>query len=84
MGTPSRDQWPDGYKLAEDKGLVIPQNYSKRELSGYLKYASQEALDLLEKMLTFNPRDRITCEQALRHPFFSILDERMIVQRLHT
>ncbi len=28
------------------------------------------ALDLLEKMLCFNPDDRITAKEALSHPFF--------------
>lgn len=27
------------------------------------------ALDLLEKMLTFNPNKRISVEQALAHPY---------------
>jgi len=33
--------------------------------------ASDEAIDLLEKLLVFNPRRRITVDEALRHPFFA-------------
>lgn len=29
------------------------------------------SLDLLEKMLTINPDDRVTAKEALQHPFFS-------------
>ena len=30
----------------------------------------ENAIDLLEKMLTFIPEDRITAEEALKHKFF--------------
>merc|ERR1712146_124792 len=33
--------------------------------------ASKEALDLLEKMLHFNPEKRISVEDALNHPYMS-------------
>ncbi|QLG70526.1 hypothetical protein HG535_0A04660 [Zygotorulaspora mrakii] len=34
--------------------------------------ANPQALDLLEKMLAFDPQNRITVEQALQHPYLSI------------
>lgn len=33
------------------------------------------ALDLLEKMLRFNPEDRITVEDALAHPYLKVSRE---------
>lgn len=51
MGTPSREEWPEGYILAEEKGLQIPQGYQKRDLGTILTYASEESLDLLSKLL---------------------------------
>ena len=33
--------------------------------------ASQEAFDLIGKMLEFNPKNRITVEEALRHPYLA-------------
>lgn len=37
--------------------------------------ANPEALDLLEKMLTFDPADRITVDEALEHPYLRIWHE---------
>lgn len=33
---------------------------------------TQSALDLLERMLKFNPGDRLSAEQALSHPYFDV------------
>lgn len=34
-----------------------------------------QAIDLLEKMLLFNPKKRITVEKALEHPFLAELHD---------
>lgn len=31
--------------------------------------ASEDAIDLIKKLLCFNPRNRLTVEQALEHPY---------------
>lgn len=49
---------------------------SKNELSDFFPTSTSPlALDLLKKMLTFNPHERITVEEALSHPYLSKLHD---------
>lgn len=41
----------------------------KRSLSQTFCAATPEALDLLRRLLRFNPKKRITVEECLRHPY---------------
>ena len=36
-----------------------------------VKYVSREAIDLLKKMLTYDPERRIAAEEALKHPWIT-------------
>ena len=36
---------------------------------------SDDALDLLDKLLQYDPDDRITASQALLHPYFNNINE---------
>merc|ERR1712087_905196 len=38
-------------------------------------------IDLLEKMLEYDPRKRITPSQAMRHPFLAILRRSVVAQQ---
>ncbi|TFK08041.1 histone H2B 8-like [Platysternon megacephalum] len=43
----------------------------KKPLRKLLPEVNGEAIDFLEKILTFNPRDRLTAEMGLQHPYMS-------------
>ncbi|CAM5144211.1 unnamed protein product [Natator depressus] len=43
----------------------------KKPLRKLLPELNGEAIDFLEKILTFNPRDRLTAEMGLQHPYMS-------------
>lgn len=45
----------------------------KVPFSTLFKGANAQALDLLDKMLMFNPAKRITVEEALEHPYMESL-----------
>ena len=40
-----------------------------------MPHASSECIDLIEKLLTYNPDDRPTARQALKHNYFRDLRE---------
>lgn len=52
----------------------LPQ-YPKQHFSARFSQMSQGAIDLLEKMLVFDPSKRITVEEALCHPYLKSLHD---------
>ncbi|CAL9073654.1 mitogen-activated protein kinase 2-like [Musa acuminata AAA Group] len=52
----------------------LPQ-YPKQQFHARFHTMSNEATDLLEKMLVFDPNKRITVDQALHHPYLASLHE---------
>ncbi|KAI5172100.1 cyclin-dependent kinase 7 [Nematocida sp. LUAm3] len=69
LGTPSEDQWPEIKELPGYK-MNIPQR-PKNDLSLLFSGAGPDAIDLLEKMLLYNPEKRISIEEILSHPYFT-------------
>ncbi|WVR06720.1 hypothetical protein IAU60_003752 [Kwoniella sp. DSM 27419] len=72
LGTPTEDTLRRvGSPRAQDyiRSLPIkPRIHFKTLYPG----ASPQALDLLQKLLTFDPIKRIGCEEALEHPYLSV------------
>ncbi|KAK2720008.1 hypothetical protein QYM36_004048, partial [Artemia franciscana] len=69
-GTPTQDEWPDGYLLAQKMNFRFPK-YRRRPLDSVVAAASLEALHLLTAMLEWNPNLRPSAKQALAHAYFT-------------
>ncbi|CAO3606941.1 unnamed protein product [Mucor fragilis] len=71
LGTPNDDLVST---ICSENTLRFVKNLPKREPIPFnQRFAGQDpqAIDLLEKMLTFDPRQRITAEEALSHPYLA-------------
>jgi serine/threonine protein kinase len=51
----------------------------KKPLETIVNYNNKEALDLLEKMIVFNPSRRITIQDALQHPYVAAIRDEGVV-----
>ncbi|XP_028786862.1 cyclin-dependent kinase D-3-like [Neltuma alba] len=68
FGTPTPSQWPDMVYLPD---YVEYQHVPAPPFRSLFPMASDDALDLLSKMFTFDPKARISAVQALEHRYFS-------------
>ncbi|KAK6935972.1 Protein kinase domain [Dillenia turbinata] len=66
-----------GFLRSDNARKYVKQlpHFPKQSFKGKFPKMSPEAIDLAEKMLVFDPRKRITVEEALNHPFLSSLHE---------
>lgn len=70
IGSPSEE---DMDFITDPNGILYLKSLKKKnkvDLKKKFPGSSDEALDLLEKMLLFNPKKRITVNQCLEHPYF--------------
>ena len=67
LGTPSEQDWPNMTSLPDY--VKLPW-YPKSSLKGQFRAASDDAIDLLSRLLIFDPSRRISADEALRHPYF--------------
>jgi male germ cell-associated kinase len=73
LGTPSQMDWTEGYVLAGKINYKFP-NCKGQKLKNLIPRANDNAINLLESMLSFNPMKRPTAAQCLQHPFFQCFD----------
>ncbi len=77
-GTPSEEELAFINDPKAERYVKGFEKKEKRTLVELLPNAPAEAIDLLEKMLTFNPYYRITAKEALRHKYFAgVRDKRL-------
>jgi serine/threonine protein kinase len=70
LGTPSAE---DLEFITNNQAREFVQKLAKRTkqtFSSLFKKSNPVALDLLAKMLVFNPKKRYTVEQCISHPYF--------------
>lgn len=73
LTTPTEDTWP-GVSSLPDYKPGFP-NWKSNTLSQSVKQIDASGLDLLQKMLTYDPATRISAKASLHHPYFLDLDK---------
>nr|XP_056710253.1 serine/threonine-protein kinase MAK [Euleptes europaea] len=71
LGTPKKSDWPEGYQLAAAMNFRFPQCVSIN-LKTLIQNASNEAIQLMNEMLNWDPKRRPTASRALKFPYFQV------------
>ncbi|KAF8313859.1 Pkinase-domain-containing protein [Clavulina sp. PMI_390] len=69
LGPPTEEIWPGFSSLPLVKTIVIPPP-SPPALRQRFRFITEAGLDLLSRLLTYDPEERISAEEALHHPYF--------------
>nr|QZZ92776.1 cyclin-dependent kinase B 1;2 [Larix kaempferi] len=72
LGTPNEEVWPGVTKM---KDWHIYPEWRPQDISRAVPEMEPSGVDLLTKMLVYEPSKRISAKKALQHPYFDDLDK---------
>ncbi|XP_077210359.1 cell division control protein 2 homolog D-like [Tasmannia lanceolata] len=72
LGTPNEEVWPG---VSELRNWHEYPQWSPQNLSSMVPGLDADGLDLLSKMLLYNPLKRISAKKAMEHPYFDDLNK---------
>ncbi|XP_062706989.1 probable serine/threonine-protein kinase DDB_G0268078 [Aedes albopictus] len=75
LGTPDKNDWPDGHKLAATIQFRFPE-CPKIPLESLVTRAGSAGIQLLEDFLLWEPEKRPTAQQSLKYPYFASVKQR--------
>jgi casein kinase II subunit alpha len=90
LGTADLTKYLEKYNIKLDSQFdAILGRYSKKSWRRFITeenkhLCSDEALDLLDKMLVYDHQMRITAQEAMRHPFFNQVREEFLQRQSQT
>ncbi|KDQ12065.1 hypothetical protein BOTBODRAFT_34920 [Botryobasidium botryosum FD-172 SS1] len=70
LGSPTEETWPGYSALPLAQTITLPSQ-THSTLRNKFPLVTHAGLDLLSKFFTYDPEQRISAEEALRHPYFS-------------
>ena len=82
LGSPNEKIWPGWSSLPGARAIKYKQEYRKNlyicvyikyrysDLAHKFKFLGSSGIDLLDRMLTYDPRKRISAKAALEHRYF--------------
>lgn len=76
LRTPTEDIWP-GVTSLPDYKTTFPY-WSTNQLANQVKKLNAVGLDLIKKMLVYDPVHRISAKAVLEHPYFDGFDKKLV------
>ncbi|XP_058245710.1 cyclin-dependent kinase 17-like isoform X5 [Hemibagrus wyckioides] len=76
LGTPTEESWPGVSTSEEFRNYNFPR-YRPEPLVNHAPRIDSDGDDLIMQLLKFEARQRISAEEALRHPYFKCLGEQV-------
>jgi len=70
LGPPTTHSWPDYHTLPLAKSITLPPPQPP-QLRQKFQYITAAGIDLMARLLTYDPEMRISAVDALKHPYFS-------------
>jgi len=70
LGTPTKDSWPEAVHFSTPP-FEWYQEFPGHTFESLLAGAKPEAIDLVKGLVSYESGDRLSAEQALKHPYIS-------------